>query len=161
MERPRSAGPAVIDVERHGDAIYLSFSAAFEQDPILRLNEREFWRRVWLILRHNRPIAAKRDGRKVSLSVVRPPRPLMKDLEKLLGALSAKPLPPRVVQEALNISSQERLRWTKDGRLNASRRVVRARGQPFSLGLYPAALIRQLIMDSSIIKKWREQDARP
>jgi hypothetical protein len=69
------------------------------------------------------------------------------------------PLTPRLVLSALPISPQERLRWTKDGRLPRSGAVMMLRAHPVSVATYAVETISALVENPSIIALWREQDA--
>jgi hypothetical protein len=50
-------------------------------------------------------------------------------LSKELTAIAFRPFTPRLLVTALSITNQERLRWTKDGRLRTSGSVTIRRGQ--------------------------------
>ncbi len=72
---------------------------------------------------------------------------------------ASRPLTPRLVLGALPISAQERLRWTKDGRLPQSGAVMMRRAHPISVATYAVETISELVENPSIIALWREQDA--
>jgi hypothetical protein len=86
-------------------------------------------------------------------------------IERKLGALADalariawRPLTPRLVGAALGISGQERLRWTKDGRLPRSGQVAARRGNPLSVPTYSVEAIEKLARHPGIVTAWREQD---
>ena len=71
-----------------------------------------------------------------------------------------EPLPPRSVEKCLGISSRERLRWMKDGRLPACERRRSGRGQNvFSVPFYNASVVNRLCTQPDIISAWRHEDA--
>jgi hypothetical protein len=71
-----------------------------------------------------------------------------------------RPLTPRLLLAALNITTHERLRWTKDGRLRLSGSIqVRQGGVVFSVPTYPISLAEELNASPDILCTWREQDA--
>ncbi len=72
---------------------------------------------------------------------------------------ASRPLTPRLVLSALPISAQERLRWTKDGRLLQAGAVTIRRAHSISVATYAVETISELAEDPSIIALWREQDA--
>lgn len=77
-----------------------------------------------------------------------------------LDAFQTERLHPRVVEEILGISSRERLRWTKDGRLPKSGAgTFRSGPQIMHFPLYRAQKIAALAKNGEIIRAWREADA--
>lgn len=81
---------------------------------------------------------------------------LLRSLEKFLK----ERLYPAVVEEALAITSRERRRWTKDGRLPNSGSGSFKRGtQTVHFVLHPQEEIVALASKPEIIAGWREQDA--
>jgi hypothetical protein len=55
------------------------------------------------------------------------------DLVEALPEIAWRPLTPRFLLAALNITTRERLRWTKDGRLALVGRVQAQRSTAFSV----------------------------
>jgi hypothetical protein len=73
--------------------------------------------------------------------------------------IAEEPLPPRLVEKCLGISSRERLRWMKDGRLPACERRRSGRGaNVFSIPFYSASVINHLSGQPEIISGWRHDD---
>jgi len=69
-----------------------------------------------------------------------------------------RPFTPATVQDALGISSRERIRWTRDGKLRPiGTKMIKDRGR-FSLTLYSAEDVARLLMSPEILASWR---ARP
>jgi hypothetical protein len=83
----------------------------------------------------------------------------LEDIDRDLEALAERPLTSHLVQQALHITSRERLRWTKDKRLRTSGTSKIQRGQTISLAMYPVDDIEQLIRDPAKIQEWREADS--
>ena len=61
-----------------------------------------------------------------------------------LARIAWRPLTPRLVATALAISGQERVRWTKDGRLPHSGQAVARRGSLLSIPTYSVEAIENL-----------------
>jgi hypothetical protein len=82
--------------------------------------------------------------------------------ERRLGQLQDEPLTAKMVEEILAISSAERRRWSKDGRLpNAGRASFNQGKQRVSLFVYPPDVIRELATRPDRIAEWRRRDAAP
>jgi hypothetical protein len=78
---------------------------------------------------------------------------------RLLASMRREPLHPRVVEEALGISAQERVRWTKAGRLRRAGSGTLSSGwQLVRFPLYSPRQILELTHNSSIIGRWRSGD---
>jgi len=83
---------------------------------------------------------------------------VIEKLDRRLDEILNRPLPPKRLQSLLGISSQERLRWTKDGRLPRSGVIQFRRGGVISLSTYPVDQILELIEAPCRIEKWRQED---
>jgi len=83
-------------------------------------------------------------------------------LAETLGAamrqLASKPISQRHVERALAISSAERLRWGKDGRLPQAGSAEIRRGGPVTLWTYSPVIVERLARHPEIIASWRERD---
>lgn len=75
-----------------------------------------------------------------------------------LTAMARRPLTPRLLMDVLAISSSERLRWTKDGRLTQSGNVMIKRGQLVSVPTYDVAFVEALLAAPGRISAWRNSD---
>lgn len=75
-----------------------------------------------------------------------------------LTAIARRPLTPRLLMDVLPISSSERLRWTKDGRLSQSGNVLIKRGQLVSVPTYDVAFVEALLAAPDRISAWRNFD---
>jgi hypothetical protein len=87
-------------------------------------------------------------------------------LQQVVDALvdiAWRPLTPRLVAAALRISGQERVRWTKDGRLPKSGQLLTRRhnGAVLAVPTYAVDMIEHLATYPAILEAWRRQDARP
>jgi hypothetical protein len=77
----------------------------------------------------------------------------MEDIQSL-------PVIPREIQDILTISTTERHRWLKDGRLpSAGTRTVKLRGRArqITFHVFDPDLVRDLL-DRDVVSEWREQD---
>jgi len=78
-------------------------------------------------------------------------------IEQILFA----PLTPKAVDRALGITTRERLRWYKDGRLPTRGRGVVGRGNhQKQIPLFPFDDIARLAAEPQIIEEWRSDDRR-
>lgn len=77
----------------------------------------------------------------------------------LLDAIASRPLSPKELCGVLRISKQERLRWTKDGRLKPSGTLTFKAAQPVTVPTYSAHLVTELSKDLRKIALWRKMDA--
>lgn len=64
------------------------------------------------------------------------------------------------VDLCLGITSQERLRWTKDGRLKQGGSVTIKRGQLISVPTYSISDVEFLADNPAIIANWRSNEMR-
>jgi hypothetical protein len=85
---------------------------------------------------------------------------LLSAIDKALDAFRQERLYPKVVEEILGITSRERRRWTKDGRLPKSGTGSFRRGrQSIHFALHPPQEIARLSKNPEIIAAWRKADA--
>ena len=81
-------------------------------------------------------------------------------VDQKLGYLAQEFLTTKMVEEILGITSRERTRWSKDGRLPNSGRASFKRGQNrVSLFTYSPVAIADLTKHPELIANWREMDA--
>lgn len=96
------------------------------------------------------------------LDMTCPTQNKMRDIEKLITTaeeICTRPFTPATVQDALGISSRERIRWTRDGKLRPiGTKMIRDRGC-FSLTLYSAEDVARLLMSPGIMALWRARPA--
>jgi hypothetical protein len=79
-------------------------------------------------------------------------------LDKRLDAIATRTLVPRLVEELLGISTRERLRWSKDGRLPRSGSVTFRKRHPITIATHPTDKMLELAANPSIIAEWRKRD---
>lgn len=138
----------------------------FEPAPELTLGSRRRAKEarqsvVSLLKRHG--FKAMRDGEEiraaVSLCALGNLPGLLSEIDAALDAFRKQRLHPRVVEEILGITSRERRRWTKDGRLPQSGTGSFGRGrQSIHFALHPAAKIAALARQPETIEAWRRKD---
>lgn len=81
------------------------------------------------------------------------------DLDRRISAILDAPLTPSMVNEILLISSQERIRWAKDGRLPPSGTTPSRRGpRSYSVLLFSVSDVLYLARNPGVIDEWRRQD---
>ena len=81
---------------------------------------------------------------------------LLPVIDRRIASVIEAPLTPRMVNAILGISSQERIRWTKDGRLPTCGNVSPRRGsQGYGLALFPVEAIAKLVGSPDTIEAWR------
>jgi hypothetical protein len=84
---------------------------------------------------------------------------LLSEIDTALDAFRRQRLHPRVVEEILGITANERRRWTKDGRLPQSGSGSFRRGkQSIYFAFHPAAKIEALAREPEKIESWRNED---
>lgn len=79
-------------------------------------------------------------------------------LSSELALVAFRPFTPRLLVAALSITNQERLRWTKDGRLPTSGSVTIRRGQLIHVPTYDVGMVEALLAEPSIVDAWRVDD---
>jgi hypothetical protein len=80
--------------------------------------------------------------------------------EQKLTRLQQEPLAAKMVEEILAITSAERRRWSKDGRLpNAGHALFSQGKKQVSLFVYPPDTIRELADRPEQIADWRRHDS--
>ncbi len=85
---------------------------------------------------------------------------LADDIRERLFRIAQKPVSQRQVENILGITSRERIRWGKDGRLLLSGTSTIKRGAAeISLWTYPCNAIERLADNPATVRQWREEDA--
>jgi hypothetical protein len=88
-------------------------------------------------------------------------RTVAETVSKTLEGAEALPVIPREVEDILTISSPERHRWLKDGRLqSAGTRTVKLRGRArkITFHVFDTRHIED-VLDRDLVTVWREEDA--
>ena len=73
-----------------------------------------------------------------------------------LAKIAERPLTGRLMVETLGISNQERLRWTKDGRLRQSGSATIRRAHALAIQTYDPDRLAEI--SSEDVRRWRESD---
>ncbi|PPQ42342.1 hypothetical protein [Rhodopseudomonas palustris] len=119
-------------------------------------------RRVLRLLRRLK-LEAAQDGNGASATIRQPSfdmSGLLTAIDAEIAAFQAERIYPKEVDEILAISSRERRRWTKDGRLPTSGHTsFRSGKNSVFLVLYPPAPITALAHRPEQIEAWRRADA--
>ena len=79
-------------------------------------------------------------------------------IEALLEDIAQRPYTAGEVRERLGITNQERLRWTKEGRLRRGGNEIIDRGQKIAVTTYEVASIDALALAPETIELWRLDD---
>lgn len=80
-------------------------------------------------------------------------------IDHKLDDLGQEPLTAKMAEEILGITSRERVRWSKDGRLpNAGKASFRRGQNRINLFTYSPTAIAELVADPEIIENWRTMD---
>jgi hypothetical protein len=80
-------------------------------------------------------------------------------IDRYIDQFLDQPLTPRMVEDVLGITKQERSRWSKDGRLKRSGTASFKRGQVVQFYTHSVEFISALARHPSIIAVWRAEDA--
>jgi hypothetical protein len=84
---------------------------------------------------------------------------LVSDIHDVLVRFSKQKITPKLVEKILKITSKERTRWTKDGRLPASGVGTFGRGNhKVRHFFHPLLDITYLVANPHIIENWRRED---
>lgn len=80
---------------------------------------------------------------------------------RTLVGIEAMPVIPREIEDILSISTTERHRWLKDGRLpSAGTRTVKLRGRAKQITFHVFDPRRvEDVLDQDLVSQWREEDA--
>ena len=85
---------------------------------------------------------------------------LLEGLQGRLDRYAKQSLYPNEVEDILGISSHERLRWTKEGRLTHSGSgTFRVGKNPIGIFRYSVSVVAELIENPDKISQWRAEDA--
>lgn len=83
-------------------------------------------------------------------------------LDDMLDGFRKERLIPKIVEEALGISSVERRKWIKDGRLPTSGAGHFLKGKTrFQFSMHAPEDIAPIAANPKIISSWRRQDGDP
>ena len=87
-------------------------------------------------------------------------KPVVAIIEKTLDGIETMPVIPREIQDILAITTTERHRWLKDGRLHsAGTRTVKLRGRArkITFHVFDPRHVED-VLDRDLVSQWREDD---
>lgn len=141
------------------DGCRVGLATTLEDRLGLRLRHAEAER---AIIRLGEPVNAAWDERRQGVVLFeRVSEAFLEALATALAEIASRPLTPRLVTQALDITNQERLRWTKDGRLPTSGRAQIRGSAPVNFATYAVEDVESLVCDPKTIANWRIQDRTP
>ena len=123
---------------------------------------------IFLEVRAHLPVAAKK-SLKIGAGELSLHMPAAADVEfraasqvisRVLEGVDKLPVIPREIEDILQISTTERHRWLKDGRLpSAGTRTVKLRGRvkAVTFHVFDPRMVEELL-DRDLVTHWREQD---
>jgi hypothetical protein len=119
-------------------------------------------RRVRRVLKQARVLGVKEDGELIEAQFAdqRDAATAAAEIGRRRTAYVEEELSPETVEQLLDVTSRERVRWTKDGRLPRSGTVQFKKGkQTFQVYQHPVEGIGMLLENPEMIAQWRAQDA--
>lgn len=127
--------------------------------------EKAIKRRVAKLLRNSRPFLLSVDDEQICATFGPDAEgelpAALSAIDASIEAFKEERLYPKVVEEILQITSRERLRWTKDGRLPRSGAAAFGVGQrSIHFALHPVEQIAALSKSPEIIAAWRSADKK-
>jgi hypothetical protein len=152
-----------LDVREDGDHFSFCLRRCFDERLALRLRHHEARRKVRLRLKSIGDItvfstdamfrvAPHVTVRFEAIAAIR------ERIDRDLAAIAERPMTSHEVQEALQITAKERIRWTKDNRLRACGTITARRQQVMTFRVYAPAYIQELSGQPEIIEAWRNAD---
>ena len=147
--RRRPDGNVEVAVAIEGDAPLGLQAHAGERDAAL---QRLMRRTTGKVARRSRAVLFPEGEEETAQELVR-------SVNEVLTKIAHKPISQRRVESLLGITSAERRRWSKDGRLKPSGSAQIRRGSLISLPAYSPVMIEQLLKAPAILAAWRAFDA--
>jgi hypothetical protein len=162
MEKELSWRGWYLDLAQSDGILVLSYARALSENLGLNIRDIEVGRlvrsrmkRLGPLVRGNAPQSLVINVSAVSRSRL---KSLVMELEDVLDVIATRPFSARKTEELLGITSKERLRWTKDGRLPHSRTAPISRGHTIMLPVYSVECVVALRSSPEVILSWRETD---
>jgi hypothetical protein len=141
-----------VQLYRQGNALLLRFEPPYEITLGMRPRVKECRRRVLRVLKQAVTFSQDDDGHVVvarfNLSQKRDAQRAAAEIDRRLTAFAEQRLSAKAVEGVLCITSKERIRWTKDGRLPKSNASYQ----------FPLDKIADLLAHPQIISEWRNAD---
>jgi len=164
VEHSTVLGSRFLEVRWQDGDLLLSLRRSFDEFPGLKLRRPEARRNARSVLKSVGELTWSEDDIVVRWDGRMPPTndvvAALQDVDLRLDRIAWRPLTSRLVEEALGISTSERSRWTKDGRLKRSGTDLIRRGQPVGLSTYAVTEIAKLMNEPETIQAWRAADQR-
>lgn len=165
--RPRR--PICCPMPKHETNETVQLVARWTLPPAATLGSSVRARGILLELRASLPSELRKSldlgGYELTLSL---PAGLERQFDESLSLIAAKldgienlPVIPREIEDILSISTAERHRWLKDGRLpSAGTRTVKLRGRArkITFHVFEPRMVEELL-DQGLVDEWREEDA--
>jgi hypothetical protein len=158
----RSDRTDYVSLSPRPSGILLRFEPPYSITLGLAARAKEARRRVRRVLKQTAVLDFRSDGDAIEARFAneRDANLAAAEMRKRLAAYLAEKLSPDLVEELLDITSRERVRWTKDGRLPTSGTVQFKKGrQTFQVFQYPVEGIGRLLENPGAVAEWRAQDA--
>jgi hypothetical protein len=147
-----------IEIAFKGERLLVSYEQCLEES-VLRIREQELVRKL------RRELAALGEVAPAGPGVLAvdgaAPVPMLKTMRRIdraIEEIASRPFTPRMVVEILGITSRERIRWTKNGRLQRSGSATFKGGRTVTFCTYAAGEIARLAANPTIIEGWRRAD---
>ncbi len=151
---------AITWCERHHTAT-IDFEVLLASIPSLRLRWKEARSALRKHLSGQERVRWIKNAIVISFDNAEGKRGIARRLEEsaeILDAIATRALTPKEICMALEISNQERLRWTKDGRLKTSGTLTFKTGRRVTVSTYSAHWVANLLKNNRLIDGWRKQD---
>ena len=136
----------------------LSFAKYFFDHPSLRLRRKEVRTCLRKLARRHDHVVLEFDQRRFLCESLHEAESLLSEIENSLLKIARRPYTASEVRQRLDITNQERLRWTKDGRLKRGASELMQRGQRITVITYDVSAIDKLCQVPEIIDAWRMED---
>lgn len=150
-----------LEITFDGDLMRVMYRQCLRDRPVLRLREAELVRRLRRSLKRLGVIVLEAGQQAVTIRVAGESAALQESIARVdhfIDELAVRPLSPRMVVEILGITSKERARWSKNGRLVRCGTATLRAGRIIPFGTYSASQITELAANPAIIESWRHAD---
>ncbi|MDO8878871.1 MAG: hypothetical protein Q8M24_05130 [Pseudolabrys sp.] len=163
-EEPLSSRNLVIT--RDAETVSLHYEIPWSMTLGSKSHEKDLRRRFKARLQRWLPVNIHDAGNVISATWIAKDlenvRSAVQYLDHMLEGFRKERLIPKIVEEALGISSVERKRWIKDGRLSTSGAGHFLKGKTrFQFSMHAPDDIARIAANPEIISAWRQQDGEP
>jgi hypothetical protein len=150
-----------LEFERNSAGMVISFDRCVAENAVLRFREREVRRAVRAVAKRFGEVSQGLYERRIYVFGAiddHAASDLLRKLDTKLVSIASRPFPPKIVERVLGISTRERLRWSKDGRLPRSGSATFSKGGLITVATHPADKTLELAASPGIIMAWRRAD---